>query len=118
MIRHTQGDAFLLITQHDHALLSGKFAERVGNAMFAPPSPFQAVVDGDRAARLRLADARRRAPTLNGKGVPLHVLESPMAIATQVWPESARRAAAKEPYTGLLVSLHVTALPTSPSRRA
>jgi hypothetical protein len=38
------------------------------------------------------------------------VLESPMSVATKVWSESARRAAEKDPYTGLLVSLHVMAL--------
>lgn len=111
MIRHEQGDAFLLITQHDHALLSGKLAERIGNGMFAPPSPFHEAVDG-----IALHDCgwpvHDDEPTLNEKGKPLHVLESPMAVATRVWGESARRAAAKGPYTGLLVSLHVTALST------
>lgn len=110
MIRHTRGDAFLLITQHDHALLSGKFAERIGNGMFAPPSPFREVVDG-----IALHDGGwpvhdDEAPTLNGRGEPLHVLESPIDVATHAWSESVRRAVAKHPYTGLLVSLHVTAL--------
>jgi hypothetical protein len=110
MIRHARGDSFLLIKQHDHALLSGRFAERIGNAMFAPPTPFRETVDGialhDCGWPLHDDDA----PTLNGKGFPLHVLESPMSLATRVWTESARRAAEKHPYTGLLVSLHVTAL--------
>lgn len=109
MIRHTQGDSFLLITQHDHALLSGKLAERVGNAMFSPPSPYRETVDA-----VALHDCgwpmHDDAPTLNGAGEPLDVLESPMDIATRVWAESVKRAAAKHPYTGLLVSLHVTAL--------
>lgn len=111
MIRHQQGDAFLLITQHDHALLAGRFARRVGNGMFAPPSPFEEVVDG-----VALHDCgwplHDDEPTLNHEGQPLHVLESPLAVATRVWSASARLAAAKDPYTGLLVSLHVTALST------
>lgn len=111
MIRHTDGDAFLLITQHDHAVLSGRFAERIGNALFAPPSPFEQAVAG-----IALHDCgwpvHDDEPTLNDKGQPLHVLESPMAVATRVWSESARRAAERDPYTGLLVSLHVTALST------
>src|SRR5436309_1353844 len=37
MIRHRQGDDFLLITQDDHARLSGRFAEQIGNAAFATP---------------------------------------------------------------------------------
>jgi hypothetical protein len=110
MIRHTHGDSFLLITQHDHALFAGRLAARVGNGLFGAPSPFEEVV-----AAVSLHDCGwpvhdDDGPTLNPKGLPLHVLESPMDIATRVWMESARRAAAQHPYTGLLVSLHVTAL--------
>src|SRR5918993_4245663 len=112
MIRHTRGDAFLLIKQHDHALLSGKFAERIGNAQFAPPSPFQPVVDGIALHDCGWPVHDDEAPTLNAKGEPLHVLESPMSVATKVWSESVKRASAKDPYTALLVSLHVTALST------
>jgi hypothetical protein len=113
MIRHTQGDAFLLIAQHDLALLSGTFAERVGNGMFAPPSPFQPVVDGIALHDCGWPVHDEQAPTLNPKGIPLHVLESPMAVATRVWAESVKRATEKgNPYTALLVSLHVTALST------
>src|SRR5688500_1715570 len=110
MIRHTHGDSFLLIKQHDHALLSGKFAERVGNAQFAPPSPFQETIDGIALHDCGWPVHDDDAPTLNERGQPLNVLESPMDVATRVWSESARRAAEKDPYTGLLVSLHVTAL--------
>jgi hypothetical protein len=109
MIRHATRDAFLLITQHDHALMAGEFARRIGNSMFVPPSPFEEAIAG-----IALHDCgwplHDDAPTLNPKGLPLHVLESPMDIATRVWTESARRATEKHPYTGLLVSLHVTAL--------
>jgi hypothetical protein len=112
MIRHTRGDAFLLITQHDHALLSGKFAERIGNAMFAPPSPFEAAVAGIALHDCGWPVHDDDGPTLNDKGLPLHVLESPMDVATRVWGESVRRASERDPYTGLLVSLHVTALST------
>lgn len=109
MIRHSTDDSFLLITQHDHALMSGEFARRIGNSMFAPPSPFEETVAG-----IALHDCgwplHDDAPTLNSKGFPLHVLESPVEIATRVWTESARRASEAHPYSGLLVSLHVTAL--------
>ena len=109
MIRHRRGDDFLLIAQHDHALLSGQFAERIGNDTFAAPSPFQETVDGVALhdCGWPLHDER---PTLNDDGMPLHVLESPMPISVRVWSESARRAAEKDAYSGLLVSLHVLAL--------
>ena len=109
MIRHRRGDEFLLIAQHDHALLAGRFAARIGRAPFVPPRPMREAVDG-----VSLHDCgwpvHDERPTLNDKGLPLHVLESPMPLAIRVWTESARRAAEKDPYSGLLVSLHVMAL--------
>ena len=109
MIRHRRGDEFLLIAQHDHALLSGQFAADVGNADFAAPSPFEETVNG-----VSLHDCgwplHDEKPTLNGNGLPLHVLESTMSVAIPVWSESARQASEVDPYTGLLVSLHVLAL--------
>lgn len=109
MIRHRLGDEFVLITQHDHAQLSGRLAERIGNTLFAPPTPFQETVDGIALhdCGWPLHDDR---PTLNAQGQPLHVLESPMAVAVPVWSESVRCASEKHPYAGLLVSLHVLAL--------
>lgn len=109
MIRHRLGDEFVLITQHDHARLSGRLAERVGNGLFSPPTPYQETVDGIALhdCGWPLHDDR---PTLNPQGQPLHVLESPMSVAIPVWSESVRCASERHPYSGLLVSLHVLAL--------
>ena len=112
MIRHRRGDHFFLITQHDHAQLSGRFAERVGNGDFVRPEPFRETVDGVALHDCGWPLHDDKAPTLNSEGLPLHVLESPMPVATRVWSESARLAAEHHPYTGLLVSLHVLALST------
>lgn len=109
MIRHRRGNEFLLIGQHDHALLSGQFATRIGNAHFAAPSPCGEVVEGI-ASHDCGWPVHDDEPTLNRRGEPLHVLESPMAIAIRAWSESARRAAEGDPYAALLVSLHVMAL--------
>ena len=109
MIRHRRGDEFLLVAQHDHALLSGRFAAHVGNGDFARPDPHRQTVNG-----IALHDCgwplHDEHPTLNENGLPLHVLESPMPVAIKVWSESARLASETDPYTGLLVSLHVMAL--------
>jgi hypothetical protein len=106
MIRQRRGDEFLLVTQDDHAILSGQFAALIGNQRFAKPTPFHTVVDA-----VALHDAgwplHDDEPTLNGRGEPLHVLETPVSVATRVWRESVVRAAARDPYAGLLVSLHV-----------
>ena len=103
MIRHTRGQDWLLFTQHDHALLAGRIAEQFGGGDFAKPSPeaIQGIALHD--CGWPLHDDR---PTLNSRGEPLHVFESPVWIGCQVWAASARRAANMEPYAGLLASIH------------
>jgi hypothetical protein len=109
MIRRTEGKDWLLFTQHEHALLAGRIAEAFGNRGFESPSArtVQGVALHD--CGWPIHDER---PTLNGKGEPLHVFESPVWVGCQVWAASARRAANKDLYAGLLVSIHVTHLAT------
>ena len=106
MIRRDAGDSFLLIAQHDHALLSGQLARRVGNDCFATPQPWEEVVEaiGHHDCGWPLHDEE---PTLNKDGWPLHVFEAPAALAAQVWSASVARAMNLGDYQGLLVSLHV-----------
>lgn len=103
MIRHRHEDDFLLFTQHDHALLSGWLAEQISGSIIARPSP--STIKG-----IALHDCgwpiHDDEPTLNARGEPLHVFETPPGIATRNWTASARRAANMDPYSGLLVSLH------------
>jgi hypothetical protein len=111
MIRREKGDEFVLITQHDHALLAAKLARHVGNAQFVPPSPFDSVVMaiGQHDCGWPIHDDH---PTINSSGQPRHVFESDCDIALKVWPASVDRVAAQDPYAGLLVSLHSMALAT------
>ncbi len=106
MIRRHLGRRWLLFTQHDHAQLARDLAEHVGNARFARPEPREPVL-----AAIGLHDAgwplHDDAPTLNSRGEPLDVFESPHEIALEVWTASARRAAEVDPYAGLLTSIHV-----------
>jgi len=103
MIRHTRGKEWWLFTQHDHALLAGRMAERVGGGEIGRGSAetVQGVALHD--CGWPLHDDR---PTLNERGEPLHVFESPVWVGCMVWAASARRAANKNPYSGLLVSIH------------
>ena len=109
MIRRKQGSDFLLITQHDHALIAGQLAEAFGNDRFASPTPRQQALAG-----VTLHDCgwplHDEEPTLNADGLPLDVFESPREIAFRVWTASIERAKEKDPYAGLLVSLHVLSL--------
>jgi len=109
MIRRETPDHFLLITQHDHALLSGRLAEKIGNESMARPALRDQTIQG-----IALHDSgwplHDDAPTLNRAGLPLDVFETPREIGLLVWRESVERAVAADLYSGLLVSLHVLAL--------
>lgn len=104
MIRHRHDNEFFLFPQHDHALLSGRLAEQISGSVIARPSP--STIKG-----IALHDCgwpiHDDQPTLNARGEPLHVFETPPEIATLNWTASARRSANLDPYSGLLVSLHV-----------
>lgn len=109
MIRRADGADFLLITQHDHALIAGELADHFGNEYFATPDPHASVMKG-----VELHDAgwplHDDEPTLSKANLPLDVFEMPQDIALKVWSASVERAMAKDPYAGLLVSLHVLSL--------
>ena len=104
MIRRRVGDEFWLIPQHDHALLSGELAKHLGNSKFAKPQAATAVLG------ISLHDCgwpiHDDRPTLNRDRSPIDVFETTLPIGLNVWTESAKRAAERDPYAGLLVSLH------------
>jgi hypothetical protein len=104
MIRRHVDAEFWLITQHEHALISGELGEQLGNGHFAPPSAASAILG------TALHDCgwvlHDDEPTLNGSHLPLDVFETPRQVGLRVWEESAQRAAAQDDYAGLLVSLH------------
>lgn len=103
MIRRHLANHWLLFRQDDHAKLSADLGARVGNSRFASPDPtvLQAIAHHD--AGWPIHDDQ---PTLNPRGEPLDVFETPRPIALQVWIASAERAATIDTYAGLLVSLH------------
>jgi hypothetical protein len=109
MIRRQVENEFWLFAQHDHALLSGRIAHHFGNDRFARPEPFDQTILGisSHDCGWPLHDEQ---PTLNSAALPLDVFETPPAIGLAVWTASAERAAARDAYCGMLVSLHALAL--------
>jgi Protein of unknown function (DUF3891) len=108
MIRRRVGDEFWLIPQHDHALLSGTLAEQLGNDRFAKPQKATTVLG------ISLHDCgwpiHDDRPTLNKDRLPIDVFETTLSIGLSVWTESSKRAAERDAYAGLLVSLHAMSL--------
>jgi hypothetical protein len=115
MIRHRLGNEFLLITQNDHAVFAGALAAHLGNEQFAPPSPFLPTVQG-----IAMHDSgwplHDDAPTLDEKGLPRDVFDTPIDIVTAVLNASVERAIEAHPWSGLLVSQHVLRLSSLPHR--
>ncbi len=107
MIRKVLADRWVLFRQDDHAKLSADLGSHVGNTRFASPDPsvLRAIAHHD--AGWPMHDDQ---PTLNPRGEPLDVFETPRDIALKVWSASAERAATIDPYAGLLVSMHGLAL--------
>ena len=105
MIRRQVAGETWLISQNDHAVISGELASKLGNRAFAVPTSSSVLLG------ITLHDCGwpihdEDAPTLNGEGRPLDVFETPRELGLRVWEESAERAAKKDDYAGLLVSLH------------
>ena len=108
MIRRQVGKEYWLIAQDDHAAISGRLAEHLGNDCFAAPC----------CASAKLGIAMHDCgwpihddhPTLNPRHQPLDVFESPRQVGLRIWDASVERALARDDYAGLLVSLHVLQL--------
>jgi hypothetical protein len=111
MIRRRHGGRWLLITQADHAALSGQLAEHVGSSRFA-------WLHARTVLGCRLHDggwpSHDDAPTLNSRGLPLDFFETPRHMALPIWAASAERAIENDIYAGLLVSLHSLCLSAMP----
>jgi hypothetical protein len=109
MIRRETPRHLVLIAQHDHAVLAGELARRMGNTLFGMPSPFDSVITA-----ISQHDCgwipRDRAPELSSAGLPAHVFEINILTALDAWSDSTDQVAAGDPYAGLLVSMHSMAL--------
>jgi hypothetical protein len=103
MIRRETGDEFWLITQNDHAIVSGELARHFGAGDYSAPDQRAILATSLHDCGWPLHDDD---PTLNPRGLPLDVFETPLSVGLNVWRASSERAAKQDPYAGLLVSLH------------
>ena len=111
IVRREPDGSLILITQNDHAKLSGLFAAHWGNAVFARPQPWESVV---RAAAYHdwgwsryeteplYDEARGTAPTFQEVPNSGHQLAAYQDAIDRLWEI--------DPYAGLLVSRHRTGL--------
>ena len=110
MIITRRGDSLMLVEQNEHARLASDLCERWGNARFDRPQP----ADGLRLA-CELHDAGWRTPDdalrFNAEARrPMHFLEIGRDEHAEFYRHGVEEAAARDPYAGLLVSMHWTGL--------
>jgi hypothetical protein len=115
MIRRLEGKDFLLICQPHHAHAAGEMAKRFGNALFPPPTPFDPVILGVSEHDCGWTEADRN-PHRNVRGWPLDIFDGDWEHSLEIWAQSAALMAERNPYSGLLVSLHVMHLAAQASQ--
>jgi len=114
MIRRHVGSEWWLVTQHDHALLAGELARHVGGAILPlAQETIQGIAQHD--AGWQQHDS---APTLNDRGQPLDVFESPLSLGLKMWRRSSQLATTIGDYPALLVSLHSLSLSAHAAAKA
>jgi Protein of unknown function (DUF3891) len=108
MIVRDAGDAWQIVLQTDHAVLSGQFAQQWGNERFARPRPFRSVV----SATARHDDGWavwERAPSLlskNGETRPRNFLDVQVLSHLAFYRAMIASVLEDDAYAGLLVSMH------------
>jgi hypothetical protein len=110
MLISRRGDKLVLVTQPDHAVMAGDIVSHWGNDTFAQPQPLESV----RLAAALHDDGWTEAdaePLLNtAEQRPLHFLEIDMKDHIPLYGRGVQRTYEKDPYAGLLVSMHWTGL--------
>lgn len=106
MIVRPDGDHLVLISQPDHARLSGLMAGHWGNALFAGPEPRAAVLlaVNEHDNGWEEWDAQPRVNPATGQ--PYAFTQMPVAPYLEIWRRGIGRIAERDLYAGMLVGRH------------
>jgi hypothetical protein len=109
MVVAESANEYRMITQIDHADLSGQFAAHWGNDKFAQLHPQESMV---LAAESHdngwwYWDAN---PAVDAKGIPITFRKTPRKILFEYLTKGINSVREKDPYAGLMVSLHLAGL--------
>ena len=106
MIRRPHHGGWILISQRDHAALSGALMGRWGNEVFTGPTPLAEVLLGI-AAHDDGWDAWDRLPGIHGEtGYPLQFTELTSEAYIPIWRRGVEHHREASPYAALLIALH------------
>lgn len=110
IVRELPDRRLLCIHQTTHAWLAAQFCRHWGNADFAPPTPYAAVMLGIAQHDTGWAEWESQ-PEINPDGSPMAFYHGPAGEAKRaLWQRGIDRAASQHPYAGLLVARHAALL--------
>jgi len=106
MIRRDDADGWILITQYDHAVLSGRIMERWGNETFSSLDPYEETLFAVREHDCGWMEWDS-SPKINPEnGYPANFMEMDSSDQTGIWRRSFESHAGAHPYASALVALH------------
>lgn len=106
MIRRKDNEGWILVSQHDHAVLAGEITALWGNDMFTRPGPFEEVVFAvsQHDSGWKEWDSH---PKINPEsGYPANFMEMESADQYRIWKGSYLGHAEEHPYASSLIALH------------
>ncbi len=106
MIRRDANGGWILITQHDHALLAGSVMRYWGNELFSRPEPFDEVLFaiGEHDCGWTKWDSRPKVNPENG--YPANFMEMETGDQSEIWRRSFESHSGSHPYASSLIALH------------
>lgn len=106
MIRRENNGGWILITQHDHAQLSGEIMTHWGNDKFHKPEPYDQVLFAVREHDSGWKDWDSK-PKINPEsGYPANFTEMSFEDQGDIWRRCYRPYSEEQPYASCLVALH------------
>ena len=106
MIRREYGNGWILITQHDHALLAGSIMSDWGNGWFCRPEPFNEVLFAVREHDCGWTNWDSN-PKINPEsGYPANFMEMQPEDQSEIWSSSYKAHSTANPYASSLIALH------------
>lgn len=110
MVNPYDGSRLLLALQIDHSRVAGYLAAHWGNETFAKPTPYASVVLAAQEHDNGWWEWEMKPSTLNDKGYPLDYHDGSLKYLGQLrldfYKSGVDRVAQRDPYAGLLISLH------------
>ena len=106
MIRREYNNGWILITQHDHAVLAGSIMANWGNERFSRPKPFDEVLFAVREHDCGWKNWDS-SPKINPEsGYPANFMEMEPEEQSEIWSGSYKSHSGIHPYASSLIALH------------